>query len=73
MAFALLAIAALLLPWLAGYLAVGIVTAAPMLHLLGRRPGMRIDALRDTPVAIVAWPVVMANLALPAVRRALAA
>lgn len=73
MAFALLAIAALLLPWIAAYLAVGIVAAPLMLRQLERRRGVRVDHLRDTPVAILAWPGVLAHMALPTIRRALAA
>ena len=55
MATALLAITALLLPWIAGYLALGIILGPILLRVVDRSYGVQVDYLRDTPVAIVAW------------------
>ncbi len=52
---AIVAVAALLLPWLAAYLAVGIVAGPLLLRHVNRAYGVPVDHLRDTPVAIVAW------------------
>jgi uncharacterized membrane protein YhaH (DUF805 family) len=63
MTFALLAVAALLLPWIAGYLAIGIVTGPLLLGVLRRRYGVQIQPLRDVPVAISGWIAVLGWIA----------
>lgn len=62
MIMAIIAIVALLLPWLAAYLAIGIVVGPYLLHRLWRDYGMEVDHLRDTPVAIVCWIGLVAEL-----------
>lgn len=62
MADAVLAVTALLLPWLAGYLAIGIVAGPLLLRLVAREYGVSVDHLRDTPVAILCWIGILARL-----------
>jgi len=62
MTIAILAVAALLLPWLAGYLGVGIVAGPLLLRHLERHHDVPVDYLRDTPVAILAWVAIVACL-----------
>ncbi len=64
MADAALAVTALLLPWLAGYLAVGIVLGPLLLRTAAREYDVPVDHLRDTPVAIICWPGVLAHMLL---------
>lgn len=63
MLLAIIAVTALLLPWLALYLAVGIVAGPLLLRSLARHHGVPVDHLRDTPVAIVCWIAILARLA----------
>ena len=70
MTIAILAVAALLLPWLAGYLGVGIVAGPLLLRHLERRHDIPVDHLRDTPLAIVAWIGIVACLVLAEAKRA---
>lgn len=62
MIMAIVAIVALLLPWLAAYLAIGIVVGPLLLRHACRAYGMEVDHLRDTPVAIVCWIGLVAEL-----------
>ena len=70
MTIAILAVAALLLPWLAGYLGVGIVAGPLLLRHLERHHDIPVDHLRDTPLAIVAWIGIVACLVLAEAKRA---
>lgn len=65
MLLAIIAVAALLLPWFAAHLAVGIVAGPILLRSLVRH-GVAVDPLRDAPVSILAWPVLLAHLVLRA-------
>ena len=57
---AIIAIAALLLPWLALYLGVGIVAGPLLLRHLERAHDVPVDHLRDTPFAILTWIGILA-------------
>lgn len=59
---AVIAIAALLLPWLALYLGIGIVAGPLLLPHVARTYGIPVDTLRDTPVAILAWVGIVARI-----------
>lgn len=60
-AFAILAVTALLLPALAIYLAIGVL-AGPLALLALHRSGVKVDPLRDTPVAVAMWPRVIGQM-----------
>jgi hypothetical protein len=61
---AIVAVAALLLPWLAVYLGVGIVAGPLLLRHVNRTYGVPVDTLRDTPVAILCWIGILARIVL---------
>ena len=52
---AFIAVTALILPWFALYLGVGIVAGPLLLRIAERTYGVPVDHLRDTPVAILCW------------------
>jgi len=62
MLIAIVAVAALLLPWFAAYLAIGIVAGPLLLRYVAREYDMPVDHLRDTPVAIVCWIGVLGHV-----------
>ncbi|MFZ3481946.1 hypothetical protein [Sphingomonas sp. 3-13AW] len=66
MIFAILAVTALILPALAAYLAVGIVSGPVLLRVAEHTYDVPIDHLRDTPIAIMCWPRVAADIILAA-------
>ena len=61
---AIVAVAALLLPSVALYLGIGIVAGPLLLRHVNRAYDVPVDHLRDTPVAIVAWVVILARVVL---------
>jgi hypothetical protein len=59
---AFIAVTALVLPWFALYLGVGIVAGPVLLRVANRTYGVPVDHLRDTPVAIMCWVGMLARM-----------